>query len=962
MFTLNRNDVKYKFSGPTRLTSSDKVPLFEKKLKSKVLYYSYVDWETVKIKPVKLSVDNFVTWFGFNHLDINNLIEWQNQHRVLLRFYKTTNKVDYRDGLTRSNCPGDLKPKWKPRMILYLLITDFPFTEFILTTQIKYEPVKCGKPGCGFKASRPSTIEAHRSQCRNYTEIKSKQISYGKPLPSMAPSFKLCVFDIETLEEESPKDNIEATLKLLSIGVATNLNGYESRYFVRNSSRMDSGQSTVNQFMDYLMILKNKYEKSLPKALITSYEDLCIQIESCENFHESRKLYAEKSKLQSLMSLPIFGFNSSKFDLKVLVPYLVKYAQNNGMEKDVKVLKKGANYFSFCLGNLEFKDILSYTAPCSLDKFFQQWYSGPLKKGIFPYQRFSSIEELRSQTTFPLYDEFYSSLKSSNVSQEDYESSRKEFYRRLNLSADDSRKMFSMADWLEHYQMLDVVPLVLAIEKCFQTFYLHFRVNPMEKKSLPSIAFTAAFNLFDQSMPHVYSFQENFDDVRQLFRDNQVGGLCNLFHRHINLEDQSGPMNTRFAPNGHKFTYFSFYDFNSLYLWAQDQPMPLSPGLLWEKRTNQFYTKRPMTQGVSKSQLEWLMWLQLQPFCLDNNGQRQRIHHAFYQGEKKVSGLQVDGYLEKNGKVYFLEFFGCYWHSGCCVTDKKIGPRASERRFKDKRKLEELSKIGEVIVMRECQWEKMKAEIRACPTEMSRIFENDNESSLLLAIQKEEVFGFVVADVETPESLIDSFGSFLFPPVIKRLDIKSEMLSPYMKQLCDQELINVDKQDETIVQTYNGKQLLLITSMAKLYMDRGIIVKNITKFVQVGLTLFLFSLFQYIPGRALDPFVQKVVKMRTEAKRTGDEAKSLTAKLFGNSSYGKMGEAVSRYRKTNITTDDSKALKSSLHALCKSDEQLIAEGDLIGHELSSLKREQDDSKPVHLAVAILQNAKLLFLR
>ena len=84
--------------------------------------------------------------------------------------------------------------------------------------------------------------------------------------------------------------------------------------------------------------------------------------------------------------------------------------------------------------------------------------------------------------------------------------------------------------------------------------------------------------------------------------------------------------------------------------------------------------------------------------------------------------------------------------------------------------------------------------------------------------------------------------------------------------------------------------------------------------------------------------------------------------LTPESSYGKMGEAVSRYRKTTITTDDSKALKSSLHALCKSDDQLIAEGDLIGHELSSLKSEQDDSKPVHIAVAILQNAKLLFLR
>ena len=79
-------------------------------------------------------------------------------------------------------------------------------------------------------------------------------------------------------------------------------------------------------------------------------------------------------------------------------------------------------------------------------------------------------------------------------------------------------------------------------------------------------------------------------------------------------------------------------------------------------------------------------------------------------------------------------------------------------------------------------------------------------------------------------------------------------------------------------------------------------------------------------------------------------------------SYGKMGEAVSRYRQTTITTDDAKALNKTLSPLCKSDGHLIAEGELIGHEISSLKSTQDDDKPVHIAVAILQNSKLLFLR
>ena len=132
-------------------------------------------------------------------------------------------------------------------------------------------------------------------------------------------------------------------------------------------------------------------------------------------------------------------------------------------------------------------------------------------------------------------------------------------------------------------------------------------------------------------MPYVYSFSHQFDSIRELFRDNQLGGLVNLYHRHINLEDETGPLSSRFAPNGQQYSYFSFWDFNSLYLWAQDQPMPLSPGLLWEK-TKYGFSKKPMTQGVSRSQLEWLMWLQNQPFCVDAKGMRQRIHHAYFHG------------------------------------------------------------------------------------------------------------------------------------------------------------------------------------------------------------------------------------------------------------------------------------------------------------------------------------------
>ena len=40
---------------------------------------------------------------------------------------------------------------------------------------------------------------------------------------------------------------------------------------------------------------------------------------------------------------------------------------------------------------------------------------------------------------------------------------------------------------------------------------------------------------------------------------------------------------------------------------------------------------------------------------------------------------------------------------------------------------------------------------------------------------------------------------------------------------------------------------------------------------------------QYIPGQCFRPFTEKVVNLRVEATNENDDAKQLTAKLFGNS-------------------------------------------------------------------------------
>lgn len=159
--------------------------------------------------------------------------------------------------------------------------------------------------------------------------------------------------------------------------------------------------------------------------------------------------------------------------------------------------------------------------------------------------------------------------------------------------------------------------------------------------------------------------------------------------------------------------------------------------------------------------------------------------------------------------------------------------------------------------------------LESIPTSIGKILETDDETSLIEAIKQSQVFGFIECDVETPEQIRKDFGSFLFPPVIQRMDLDESNVSPYMKERIIEEERNFNL--STVVQTYSGKKIFLLTSLARFYIEKGMVISNITKFIQ------------YQPGKSLLPFQQKVYNMRVEATKVNDESKATVSKLFGNS-------------------------------------------------------------------------------
>ena len=90
-----------------------------------------------------------------------------------------------------------------------------------------------------------------------------------------------------------------------------------------------------------------------------------------------------------------------------------------------------------------------------------------------------------------------------------------------------------------------------------------------------------------------------------------------------------------------------------------------------------------------------------------------------------------------------------------------------------------------------------------------------------------------------------------------------------MKERFAEESAKVNR--TTVIQCYHGSQIMAFSPVIQFWISRGMKISNITKF------------YQFIPGKALKPFADKVYKMRCEATYEKDESKGNTAKIFGNS-------------------------------------------------------------------------------
>ena len=113
----------------------------------------------------------------------------------------------------------------------------------------------------------------------------------------------------------------------------------------------------------------------------------------------------------------MIGFNSGKYDLNMVKEYFVKEICYNN--EDVFAAKKENNYMCLTTSKFIFLDVKNYIGPCLSYGTWCKSVSCRLQKLMFPCEWLDSYKKL-SHVGPVSHEDFYSSLKSSNVTRGEY--------------------------------------------------------------------------------------------------------------------------------------------------------------------------------------------------------------------------------------------------------------------------------------------------------------------------------------------------------------------------------------------------------------------------------------------------------------------------------------------------------------------------------------------------------------
>ena len=315
-------------------------------------------------------------------------------------------------------------------------------------------------------------------------------------------------------------------------------------------------ERAVNERMKKIFDQLNERGKNFSSNKF-EYEDEYIE-DSEEADMSTQFLRIQKNQLidlkqhleRYLNTLPVFGFNSGRYDLSLIKSYLIPYLIRD-KEQETSVIKKANDFIFFKFGDVQFLDIMKFLGGATTLDSFLKAYEASETKRFFPYEWFDNPDKL-DFPELPPYEAFFSKLRSNNPLDKDfidYEKLRKSGFeeqqalKKLQIKTVPSsgldnynylqknwkkNGMTVFKDFLKWYNNKDVVPTLGAMQKLIQ-FYDNKGIDMLKLRgTLPNLANIC---LHKSTNYKFYPFCESDKDLCEKIREEMAGGPSIVFTR-----------------------------------------------------------------------------------------------------------------------------------------------------------------------------------------------------------------------------------------------------------------------------------------------------------------------------------------------------------------------------------------------------------------------------------------------
>ena len=189
------------------------------------------------------------------------------------------------------------------------------------------------------------------------------------------------------------------------------------------------------------------------------------------------------------------------------------------------------------------------------------------RKGVYPYDYMNCIERL-GETSLPPIECFYSKLKDTNISKEDYKHAQLVW---------DTFGMKTMKDYHDLYMITDVLLLSCVFEEFRNICLLHYNLDPAWYYTTPGLAMDACLKMTKIELELLHD-----QDMLLMIEKGTFGGVSMISTRYGRANNKYMTM----EKDGVEYdtskpsTYIQYLDANNLYGWAMSKPLP-THGFKW---------------------------------------------------------------------------------------------------------------------------------------------------------------------------------------------------------------------------------------------------------------------------------------------------------------------------------------------------------------------------------------------